>query len=69
MRIWVLCENKVDRIDKTVSAHTEMIGRIMIDLEEIKSGMREKVDRKEFTKLEKRLVVLETVVYGGVKKK
>lgn len=55
-------------VKKTVDSHTEMIGRIMIDVEEIKSGMREKVDRAEFVKLEKRLVTLEAVVYGGKKK-
>lgn len=59
---------KVESIDKTVNSHTEMIGRIMIDVEEIKSGMREKVDRAEFTKLEKRMVMLEAVVFGGMKK-
>ncbi len=66
---------KVDNIGKTLEhhgrkldSHAAMIARVMEDVEEIKSGMREKIDRKEFTKLEKRLVVLETVVYGGKKK-
>ncbi len=59
---------KVDYIEKTVDAHTEMIGRIMIDVEEIKSGMREKVDRRDFVKLEKRLVILEATVFGGRKR-
>ena len=40
----------------------------MEDVEEIKSGMKEKVDRSEFVKLEKRMVVLETMVFGGGKK-
>ena len=67
--------NKIDRIDyrvgnveKKLDSHTVMIGRIMIDVEEIKSGMREKVDRAEFVKLEKRLVILEATVYGGKRK-
>ncbi len=55
-------------VKNTVEAHTEMIGRIMIDVEEIKSGMQEKIDRKEFSKLEKRLVTLEAAVYGGKRK-
>ncbi len=42
-----------------------MIGRLLIDMEEVKSGMREKIDRKEFTALEKRMVALEALVFGG----
>jgi len=60
-------EGRVGNIEKKIDSHTQMIGRIMEDVEEIKSGMREKVDRTEFVKLEKRLVVLETIVYGGKK--
>lgn len=60
--------NELRDVKKTVDSHTQMIGRIMIDVEEIKSGMREKVDRVEFTKLEKRMVMLEAVVFGGKKK-
>src|SRR5574337_832369 len=52
-------DQRLDKMDQTLNSHTEMIGRIMIDIEEIKSGMREKVDRTEFVKLEKRLVTLE----------
>ena len=55
-------------VKSAVESHTQMIGRIMIDIEEIKSGMREKVDRRDFVKLEKRLVVLEATVCGGRKK-
>lgn len=61
-------DQRLDKMDQTLNSHTEMIGRIMIDIEEIKSGMREKVDRTEFVKLEKRLVTLEAVVFGGKKK-
>lgn len=59
---------KIDDLARKVDGHTLMIGRIMEDVEEIKSGMREKVDRSEFVKLEKRMVVLETTVFGGKKK-
>ena len=53
---------------KKLDSHSQMIARVMEDVEEIKSGMREKVDRSEFVKLEKRLVVLETMVLGGKKR-
>ncbi len=53
---------------RKLDSHTQMIARIMEDVEDIKSGMREKVDRVEFTKLEKRMVMLEAVVFGGKKK-
>ena len=59
---------KLDTLARKVDGHTLMIGRIMEDVEEIKSGMREKVDRNEFVKLEKRMVVLETTVFGGKKR-
>ncbi len=67
--------DKVDRLAVTLEqhgrkldSHTVMIARVMEDVEEIKSGMREKVDRAEFVKLEKRLVILEATVYGGKRK-
>jgi hypothetical protein len=40
----------------------------MIDAEEIKSGMREKVSLQDFNKLETRLVLLESIVLGGTQK-
>ena len=58
----------LDQHSRTLQSHTMMIGRVMEDVEEIKSGMKEKVDRSEFVKLEKRMVVLETMVFGGGKK-
>jgi hypothetical protein len=42
-----------------------MIGRLLIDVEGINSGMKQKVDRDEFTKLEKRMVALESYVFTG----
>ena len=59
---------RFEKIDRKLDSHAQMIARVMEDVEEIKSGMREKVDRSEFAKLEKRLVVLEATVYGGKKK-
>ncbi len=60
-------DEKVDRLDTKLSGkidtHTEMIGRLMTDVEEIKIGMHEKVSRQDFNKLETRLVALETIVF------
>ncbi len=59
-------------INDTLDSHTEMIGRLMIDVEEIKVGMNEKVSRNEFNKLESRLVSLESFVFskeGKISKK
>lgn len=61
-------DGRLGNVEKKLDSHTVMIARIMEDAEEIKSGMREKVDRAEFNKLEKRLVTLEAVVFGGKKK-
>ena len=59
---------RFEKMDRKLDSHAVMIARVMEDVEEIKSGMHEKIDRKEFSKLEKRLVVLEATVYGGKKK-
>ena len=56
---------KLDGHGGVLASHSEMIGRIMIDIEEIKVGMREKVGRDEFNKLETRLVSLESFVFSG----
>jgi hypothetical protein len=55
-------------LNSKLDSHAVMIARVMEDVEEIKSGMREKIDRVEFTKLEKRMVMLEAIVFGGKKK-
>ncbi len=51
-------------LNEKLDTHTEMIGRLMIDVEEIKVGMNEKVSRSEFNKLESRLVSLESFVFS-----
>ena len=48
---------------KTLNSHTEMIGNIMIRLEEIKGELKQKVDYQDFVRLEKRVVHLEAM--GG----
>ncbi len=53
---------------RKLESQADMIGRLMIDAEEIKIGMREKISREEFNKLESRLVSLESFVFSGGKK-
>ncbi len=53
-------------MDEKLDSHTEMIGKVMIDVEqvkldvaEIKHDLKQKVGRDEFARLEKRVVILE----------
>ena len=52
-------------LNEKLDSHTEMIARLMIDVEEIKVNMREKIGRDEFNKLEIRLVTLESIVLSN----
>jgi len=54
-------DGRFDRIEKRLDSHTEMIGKIMIQLEEIKGELKQKVDYRDFAKLEKRVAQLEVV--------
>ena len=45
---------------ETLTSHTEMIGRIMVQLEEIKGELKQKVDYKDFARLELRVAHLES---------
>lgn len=47
-------------LEKKVDGHTEMIGQIMEDVQEIKANLTQKVDLEEFTLLERRVITLET---------
>jgi tetrahydromethanopterin S-methyltransferase subunit G len=58
-------ELKFTDVHQVLGEHTQLLGRLLIDVEEIKSGMREKVSLEQFNKLEKRLVSLESIVLGG----
>lgn len=51
-------------LNEKLDSHTEMIGRLITDVEEIKVNMREKINRDEFNKLETRLVALESFVFS-----
>ncbi|MBI2100699.1 MAG: hypothetical protein HYT47_01625 [Candidatus Vogelbacteria bacterium] len=51
----------VDSHSKILESHTEMIGKIMVQLEEIKGELKQKVDYSDFVKLEKRVVRLEVL--------
>ena len=50
----------VKEVKKTVNLHTQMIGQLMVDVQEIKTELKAKVDRDEFARLEKRVITLET---------
>lgn len=47
-------------MNRKLDSHTEMIARIMMQLEEVKSEMRQKVDLQQFSRLEKRVALLES---------
>ena len=44
---------------RKLDSHTEMIGKILIEVNEIKVGLKQKVDFSDFAKLEKRVTVIE----------
>lgn len=46
----------------TLNSHTEMIGQLMVDMTEVKNGLKTKVSQDDFARLEKRVVRLETKV-------
>lgn len=52
-------DGRLDGIDKKLDTHTQMIGQLMVDVQEIKTDLKQKVDRSEFSPLEKRVVALE----------
>ena len=52
-------------LNTKLDAHAQMIARIMVDVEEIKSELRGKSDRSELDKFEKRLIFLEATVFSG----
>ncbi len=54
----------LNTVARTVDTHTEMIGRILMEISEIKHVLQGKAERTEHIKLEKRLALLETFVYG-----
>ena len=47
-------------VNQKLDSHTEMVGKIMVQLEEIRGERRQKVDYQDFAKLEQRVVYLET---------
>jgi len=50
---------KLDNHSAILDSHTEMIAQIMVNVTEIKHELKQKVDREEFAKLEKRVLMLE----------
>jgi len=59
---------KFESIDKKLDSHTQMIGQLMVDVQEIKTDLKQKVNRSEFVGLEKRVVALEMHSHTGVRK-
>lgn len=64
---WLGVKKDVGEIKETQGVHTEMIGKIMMnitilkeDMEFLKGGMKRKVDYDEFLALERRTAILET---------
>ena len=54
----------INRIDAKLDSYTEMIGNIMIRLEEIKNEFKQKVDYQDFAKLQIRVAHLEAASSG-----
>jgi len=61
---------------RILSTHTQMIGKLMVDvdvmkgdIQEIKTDLKQKVDRTEFARLEKRVLTLESREYTGRSRK
>lgn len=61
-----LLSNKVDNIEVKVDKIDERLIRIEDDVVEIKHKLSEKVDLKDFQKLEMRLIKLEKIVFEKV---
>ena len=53
---------KVDlkEIKQIVSSHTEMIGQLLVDMNEVKNDLKTKVNYDDFAKLDRRLRIVET---------
>jgi hypothetical protein len=59
---------RLERVEETLQSHTEMIGKLMEDVQDIKHELKKKVDREEVDKLEKRVLALELHVGLGPKR-
>lgn len=54
---------QVGGIHKKLDSHTEMIGKIMVQLQEIQSDMKQRVDLQQFARLEKRVALVEAKLH------
>jgi peptidoglycan hydrolase CwlO-like protein len=52
-------DEKFDKLDNKVDRNTEMLGQVMVDVNQIKHDLKRKVDYDEFARLEKRVRLLE----------
>lgn len=53
----------LDAQSSKMKAHTEMIGKIMVQLQEIQSDMKQRVDLQQFARLEKRVALVEAKLH------
>lgn len=56
-------DEQFQSVHKKLDSHAEMIARIMVQLQEIKSDMRQKVDLQQFARLEKRVALVEAKLH------
>ncbi len=68
--------NDVREIKKTLNSNTEMVGKLIVDvtvikgdIQEIKTDVKQKIDRTEFARLEKRVLAIESREYFGKTRK
>ncbi len=52
--------HRLDRHEKILDSHTEMIGELVVDVQMIKNDLHQKVDHSEFQSLSRRVSVLES---------
>ena len=51
-------------LNKKLDSHTQMIGQLMVDMQEVKNGIKVKVDHVDFARLDKRVVLIENRLHG-----
>ncbi len=57
---YVGIKKALDSHTETLSSHTEMIAQLMIDMTEVKNGLKTKIGIEDFARLEKRVARLES---------
>jgi archaellum component FlaC len=60
-------ENRLDGLEQRFDTLEQKVDRLQDDMTDVKQSLATKVDRTEFSKLEKRMVKVERVVFDGAK--